>query len=1522
MPTATVEMTNNEEGKGQITLTKKNSAKTKALEGAEFDLYRVKTGEETADVKINTDGKLTTNADGQIIVGDLEPGDYYFIETKAPDGYVAVPEGGIKSSVETIAAGQSTMPTATVEMTNNEEGKGQITLTKKNSAKTKALEGAEFDLYRVKTGEETADVKINTDGKLTTNADGQIIVGDLEPGDYYFIETKAPDGYVAVPEGGIKSSVETIAAGQSTMPTATVEMTNAEEAKGQITLTKLDKDDNTKKLSGAKFDLYRVKTGSETEDKKINTKELVTDKNGEITVTDLEPGTYYFVEIAAPENYVTPSGEDAKTDTRIVEAGKATLDPLTVSVENTHKVGDLVVSKTVVSDAAADKDQKFIFTIELSDKTIEGKYGDMTFDKGVAKVELKGGENAKAEKLPVGTEWKITEAADDNFDQDKNEETGKIVEDGCNVEFTNTRKTGDLEVSKTVVSDAAADADQKFTFTIKLSDETISGTYGDMTFEKGIATVELKGGENATAKGLPTAIDYTVTEAVDENFTVEKTGDTGTIVEAGCEAAFTNARKTGDLTVSKTVVSDAAADADQKFTFTIKLSDETISGTYGDMTFEKGIATVELKGGENATAKGLPTAIDYTVTEAVDENFTVEKTGDTGTIVEAGCEAAFTNARKTGDLKISKEVVSDAAADAEQKFTFTIELSDKTISGTYGDMTFEKGVATVELKGGESTTAKGLPTGIDYTVTEAVDENFKVTKTGDTGTIDEAGCEAAFTNTRTTGDLEISKTVVSFIAADADQKFTFTIELSDKTISGTYGDMTFEKGIATVELKGGESATAEGLPTGIDYQVTEATEEAFNTEKTGDTGTIDEAGCTAAFTNTRKTANVKVSKVDVASGEELEGATIQILRKATEEDAADEKTKYADETKTLVIVEEWVSSDEAHEIEGLLTDTEYTLRETVAPDGYTVTVDTTFTIDETGKVTSTGTVSEDGVLLVEDAMTRIRVSKVDAANGEELEGATIQILRKATEEDAADKNTKYADEAKTLVIVEEWVSETEAHVVEGLLTDTEYILRETVAPHGYDVTTDTMFIIDETGKVTSTGTISEDGVLLVEDDMFLVCAAVKKVWNDEENRDGRRPLKVTVDLLANGTVVRTIDLTAENHWMAVADKLPMVDKALKTIEYTWAEHEPGNGYKLTGNVKNGTLTTLTNSRDVELTEVSVEKKWNDNGNASNMRPDKIRVQLYADGEACGEEVVLNAGNGWKHTWTGLKKNCNKTAIAYTVEELEVPEGYQVSKSGNAAAGYVLTNTLETGSLVIRKTFDIEEIEPEEEPETELIDINVKKVWNDSDDQDGIRPESITVHLLAGGEMIDTVQLKATTGWKYTFKDLPKTVRGNRISYSVTEDPVPGYTCEVHGYTIRNTHKPEETNVSVRKVWDDRNNALGIRPTSIRMTLSNGTNVLLSEANGWQATITGLPKRMSGEEINYTWVEQEVVGYRQESKTVQGSVTTFTNTPTDVPNVPEGMKKPKLPGGEWAFFEEYQTALGVETIINHVGDCFD
>ena len=114
------------------------------------------------------------------------------------------------------------------------------------------------------------------------------------------------------------------------------------------------------------------------------------------------------------------------------------------------------------------------------------------------------------------------------------------------------------------------------------------------------------------------------------------------------------------------------------------------------------------------------------------------------------------------------------------------------------------------------------------------------------------------------------------------------------------------------------------------------------------------------------------------------------------------------------------------------------------------------------------------------------------------------------------------------------------------------------------------------------------------------------------------------------------------------------------------------------------------------------------------------------------------------------------------------------------------------------------------------------------------------------------ELKEATGWKYTFRNLPKTTHGSRIRYSVSEDPVAGYTCEINGFTIVNKHVPETISLSVRKLWNDDNNAQGLRPERIFLTLNGGKVVVaLSAANNWQATVSGLPKRENGAEIHYT-----------------------------------------------------------------------
>ena len=162
-----------------------------------------------------------------------------------------------------------------------------------------------------------------------------------------------------------------------------------------------------------------------------------------------------------------------------------------------------------------------------------------------------------------------------------------------------------------------------------------------------------------------------------------------------------------------------------------------------------------------------------------------------------------------GDLKITNTVTSDLAADANEEFTIVVTLTNATpaVNGTYGDITFANSGATITLKGGESVTATGLLYGTSYVVTQTGKTGFVTTPNGESpfnltvsGTLNSAEETAAFTNSRETGDLELKAVLVSDRAADADEEFTFTVELSDKTISKTYGGMTFDEGVATVTL--------------------------------------------------------------------------------------------------------------------------------------------------------------------------------------------------------------------------------------------------------------------------------------------------------------------------------------------------------------------------------------------------------------------------------------------------------------------------------------------------------------------------------------------------------------------------------------------------------------------------------------------------------------------------------------------------------------------------------------------------
>lgn len=210
------------------------------------------------------------------------------------------------------------------------------------------------------------------------------------------------------------------------------------------------------------------------------------------------------------------------------------------------------------------------------------------------------------------------------------------------------------------------------------------------------------------------------------------------------------------LTVEKTVGGNAGSTT-KLFDFKVTLDNPTITGIYGEMTFAGGVAEFKLSHGQSKTAEDLPVGMGYTVTEAdySADGYTTTKTGDTGTTDgSAPQRAVFTNTRNAySSLQVRKLVEGDAASTTDD-FSFKVELSDTTITGTYGDMEFANGVAEFKLSHAQSKTAKDLPVGVRFTVTESdySSSGYTTTKTGDTGIIEEGVVKTAvFTNTRNGG---------------------------------------------------------------------------------------------------------------------------------------------------------------------------------------------------------------------------------------------------------------------------------------------------------------------------------------------------------------------------------------------------------------------------------------------------------------------------------------------------------------------------------------------------------------------------------------------------------------------------------------------------------------------------------------------------------------------------------------------------------------------------------------------------
>ena len=277
-------------------------------------------------------------------------------------------------------------------------------------------------------------------------------------------------------------------------------------------------------------------------------------------------------------------------------------------------------------------------------------------------------------------------------------------------------------------------------------------------------------------------------------------------------------------------------------------------------------------------------------------------------------------------------------------------------------------------------------------------------------------------------------------------------------------------------------------------------------------------------------------------------------------------------------------------------------------------------------------------------------------------------------------------------------------------------------------------------------------------------------------------------------------------------------------------------------------------------------------------------------------------------YTVIERNAETLVNAYTLTSASVT-GMSLTVNGSGEAHASLFNQYVPA--------------PTPEPPEEFINIPVHKFWQDNDNADGNRPGSVTVHLYANGAEVASAEISAAGNWGHIFENFPRyNDKGEEIVYSVNETPVMWYMPVINGYNITNIYQPEVTSVTAVKIWEDNNNSMGLRPASIALTLSNGKHYVVTEKDGWTVTVNNLPTRINGEPVTYSWTEQAVVYYTQDSVRQEGTTTFFTNKLWEKPLVPADQVPPKGRGDKVYVFDEYDTPLGVEVIINHVGDCFD
>lgn len=1071
-------------------------------------------------------------------------------------------------------------------------------------------------------------------------------------------------------------------------------------------------------------------------------------------------------------------------------------------------------------------------------------------------LSLHNGEVVTFDDLPEGTSYAVDEDeqkyrkmgftvsyADGNSSTTEKNKGTISKETASSVQITNVRDTHSVSITKNVLGQMANE-DDAFDFNVRiekkddaLSDEavyreytyTVNGQTAKIDFRRrDVQTISLKKGETAVIDDVPDGADIIVTEAMsekheDEGYTLKTTQTEINEKPNIIGYTFTNERYIGSIEITKALAGTGSDKGYGKtFTFDVKLwnkhnldllNAETSTMPSGVVGLTKTneqrdghdvyAGTVSITMGADgqpvsASITNIPAHTCYEIVEHdyTDDGYTTQTPQNAFGIIdvvnEAGREEAmtFTNTRESGTLALSKALKGNAT-DGEKAFTFRVKLENArfdtaTQRDAYDVVIREANKADVQttvarnangeyvltLKGGQTATLLDVLYGTTATVAEDdyTAEGYEAVSTQTAAVNSQTpDAAAAFTNERNVGVLSVTKNAVGN-AVKFEKNGRAVFSFSATLTYADWIDLTQTNNLPTVDGKTPKNMTVDAknhtVTLSLSIPVTEAARVgSLNVENIlkGTRYAVREVfDAQDGYYLTVSTQNGRVN------GSEVTGTIADALTG----DAVFTNTRNVGALEITKKLEGTGYNDRVAVSNAVRTSFGFTVR-LWREDGVRLTGDNRPTLN--GKALTLETRTENG-FTYDEAHVTVDMADGAAATGEER-GVTIGNIL---------VDTHYT------VIEDENGYQTEGYVVRqgeqgGVMTDAGDTLR-------FVNTRDTgslEIVKNLDGRTAEFGREFEFTVTLSRNDNIALAGTYLtqsgRTVAFEDNAAGGVTARVrvagggslTILGIPSGTsyTVSEADYTADRYTTTSTGAVGVVETAAVRATFLNTRANPGYGaLTVTKTVEAIGGAKIPDTQFVFDIALTLEDGEDFTGTLRTTRTSGETGRLYFNGGAAS----IRLSHGESVTLSGIP-----LGTSYTVTE-RAAQDMRVSSTGSEGA---IKGTGHMAAFVNTMT----------QAYTDLI---VRKAWNDANDAQKLRPQSVTVDVTRNGQTITTLTLNAANRWTQTLTQLPMVDdNGEAYDYDVVENDVPeGYTASVvtrgTTFTVINTHRIDDGFVPV------------------------------------------------------------------------------------------------------------------------------